>query len=461
MAFEQLSDRLALAVKKISGQARLTEKNMEDMLKEVRIALLEADVNIQVIQSFLENVRSQAIGQDVYQSLNPAQMVVKVVYDELVSTLGEKESTLQLAKKPSVVMMVGLQGTGKTTSAAKIAQWLVKKEAKKVMLVAADLVRPAAVEQLKILGDSVNVPVFSLGMEASVLSTAQAGYDYAIEQGFDVVIVDTAGRLDIDEYLMDELNQVAKLLSPDEILLTVDAMTGQEIAHVAHRFHQQLDCTGLVVTKFDGDARGGGVLSVRKIAAIPVKFVTTGEKMEDIDLFYPERMASRILGMGDILTLVEQAESKIDVEKSQKGAERMLAGTFDLQDMLNQIEQMSKLGSLTNLLKMVPGANQLASRINDEQANESMNKSKAIIQSMTKYERENPDSLRASRKARIAKGSGTTISEVNQLIKQFEKTKEQMRMMMRMNPNQPAIGPRPVGSNTRPNPNKKKNKKRR
>lgn len=461
MAFDQLSDRLAQAVKKISGQAKLTEKNMDEMLREVRLALLEADVNLSVIQQFLIDVKEKAIGMDVYTRVNPSQMVVKVVHDEIVRLLGEKEAGLNLVHKPSVIMMVGLQGTGKTTSAAKLALWLSKKENKKVLLVAADLARPAAIEQLKILGAAIDVSVFSLGVDAGVIRTVKEAMAYAINEQFDTMIVDTAGRLHIDDRLMDELQQAYTELKPQEVLLTVDAMTGQDIVTVADSFHKTLKLTGLVVTKFDGDARGGGVLSVRKVTSVPVKFVGTGEKTDEFELFYPERMASRILGMGDVLSLVEKAEEKMDLEASMKGAQRLMQGTFTLEDMMDQINQVTKLGSLSGLLKMMPGAGQLASQINDDDATRQMKRSKAIIQSMTKDERQQPDLLRASRKVRIAKGSGTSVAEVNKLLTQFEKTKEQMKLMMRMsganNPlNQMASKP---GSNTRPNPNKKKKKR--
>ncbi len=461
MAFDQLSNRLALAVKKISGQSKLTEKNMDEMLREVRLALLEADVNLTVIQQFLTDVKEKAIGMDVYTKVNPSQMVVKVVHDELVTLLGEKEAGLNLTHKPSYIMMVGLQGTGKTTSAAKLALWLSKKENKRVLLVAADLARPAAIEQLKILGASVDVEVFSMGIEAGVVNTVKESMAYAINQNFDTVIVDTAGRLHVDDDLMDELKQAYTVLRPQEVLLTVDAMTGQDIVTVADSFNKALKLSGLIVTKFDGDARGGGVLSVRKVTSVPVKFVGTGEKTDEFELFYPERMASRILGMGDVLSLVEKAEEKMDLEASMKGAQRLMQGTFTLEDMMDQLNQVAKLGSISGLLKMMPGASQMAAQINDDDANAQMKRSKAIIQSMTVEERQQPDLMRASRKVRIANGSGTSVAEVNKLLTQFEKTKEQMKMMMRMsggnNPlSQMASKP---GSNTRPNPNKKKKKR--
>lgn len=461
MAFDQLSNRLAQAVKRISGQSKLTEKNMDEMLREVRLALLEADVNLTVIQQFLADVKEKAIGMDVYTRVNPSQMVVKVVHDELVLLLGEKEAGLNLTHKPSYIMMVGLQGTGKTTSAAKLALWLSKKENRKVLLVAADLARPAAIEQLKILGNSVGVEVFSLGIQAGVVNTVKESMAYAINHNFDTVIVDTAGRLHIDDSLMDELKQAYSVLRPQEVLLTVDAMTGQDIVSVADSFNKALKLSGLIVTKFDGDARGGGVLSVRKVTSVPVKFVGTGEKTDEFELFYPERMASRILGMGDVLSLVEKAEEKMDLEASMKGAQRLMQGTFTLEDMMDQLNQVAKLGSISGLLKMMPGVGQLAAQINDDDASKQMKRSKAIIQSMTVEERRQPDLLRASRKVRIANGSGTSVAEVNKLLTQFEKTKEQMKMMMRMSGgNNPLaqMAAKP-GSNTRPNPNKKKKKR--
>ena len=416
MAFESLTERLNKAFKNISGQGKLTEKNMDDMLREVRLALLEADVNYKIVKDFLVNVKDKAVGQEVYTSLNPSQMVVKIVHDELVALLGEKEAPLNFKESGmTVVMMVGLQGTGKTTSVGKITSLLKRKYNKHPMLIAADVIRPAA-----------------LGIETPAVETVRQGLARAKESGADIVLIDTAGRLHIDDELMEELAQIKEIAKPDDILLTVDAMTGQDIINVAQAFHEKLNVTGLVVTKLDGDSRGGGVLSVRSITQVPVKFIGLGEKMEDLDVFYPDRMADRILGMGDIMTLVEQAQEKMDLEQSEKSARKMMEGTFTLDDMLQQVEQVQKLGSLGGIMKMIPGLNQFASQMDDEKTTRQMNRSKAIIRSMTKEERQDPGILRASRKKRIAAGSGTTVQEVNALVNQFEKTRQMMKQMAQL-----------------------------
>ena len=433
MAFESLTERLNKAFKNISGQGKLTEKNMDDMLREVRLALLEADVNYKIVKDFLVNVKDKAVGQEVYTSLNPSQMVVKIVHDELVALLGEKEAPLNFKESGmTVVMMVGLQGTGKTTSVGKITSLLKRKYNKHPMLIAADVIRPAAIEQLQTLGKEVGAEVFSLGIETPAVETVRQGLARAKESGADIVLIDTAGRLHIDDELMEELAQIKENAKPDDILLTVDAMTGQDIINVAQAFHEKLNVTGLVVTKLDGDSRGGGVLSVRSITQVPVKFIGLGEKMEDLDVFYPDRMADRILGMGDIMTLVEQAQEKMDLEQSEKSARKMMEGTFTLDDMLQQVEQVQKLGSLGGIMKMIPGLNQFASQMDDEKTTRQMNRSKAIIRSMTKEERQDPGILRASRKKRIAAGSGTTVQEVNALVNQFEKTRQMMKQMAQL-----------------------------
>lgn len=433
MAFESLTERLNKAFKNISGQGKLTEKNMDDMLREVRLALLEADVNYKIVKDFLVNVKDKAVGQEVYTSLNPSQMVVKIVHDELVALLGEKEAPLNFKESGmTVVMMVGLQGTGKTTSVGKITSLLKRKYNKHPMLIAADVIRPAAIEQLQTLGKEVGAEVFSLGIETPAVETVRQGLARAKESGADIVLIDTAGRLHIDDELMEELAQIKEIAKPDDILLTVDAMTGQDIINVAQAFHEKLNVTGLVVTKLDGDSRGGGVLSVRSITQVPVKFIGLGEKMEDLDVFYPDRMADRILGMGDIMTLVEQAQKKMDLEQSEKSARKMMEGNFTLEDMLQQVEQVQKLGSLGGIMKMIPGLNQFASQMDDEKTTRQMNRSKAIIRSMTKEERQDPGILRASRKKRIAAGSGTTVQEVNALVNQFEKTRQMMKQMAQL-----------------------------
>lgn len=433
MAFESLSDRLSEAFKKIAGKDKITEKNIESSLQEVRKAFLEADVNYRVAKDFLEKVTQQALGEKVLKSVNPQEMIIKIIHDELVSLLGDEQQSLVFKESGLTTMMiVGLQGTGKTTNLAKIANYLKQKENKNILIIAADVIRPAAIEQLQTLGKQIGIEVFSQGPETAALTTVQAGMDYAKANGFDTVLIDTAGRLHIDEALMAELKDIKDTVSPTEILLTVDAMTGQDIIQVAQSFNDLLQVTGLVVTKLDGDARGGAVLSVRAMTGVPVKFTGTGEKIEDLDFFYPDRMADRIMGMGDVVSLVEKAQEKMDMEAAERSAARMMEGKFDLNDMLTQFEQVSKMGSLMSIMKMIPGLNKLAKDVDGNQAEAAMKRNKAIIQSMTKEERENPDILRASRKNRIAKGSGTTPSDVNRLLKQYEQMKEQMRMMSRL-----------------------------
>lgn len=431
--FDSLTNKLNKAFKNITGKGKLSEKNMDEMLKEVRTALLEADVNYRVVRDFITNVKAKALGVEVSEALDPAQMVVKIVRDELVVLLGESEA--ELAYVPdgiTSIMMVGLQGTGKTTAAAKIANVLKHKKDRKVLLVACDLVRPAAVEQLQTLGKQIDTEVYSEGLEVDALTTAKNALAYAREHAYDTVIFDTAGRLHIDEVLMQELADIKVIVEPSEILLTVDAMTGQDIVSVAETFHEQLEVTGLVLTKLDGDARGGGILSVRAITQVPVKFVGIGEKIEDLDIFYPTRMAERILGMGDLLTLIEQAEAKIDKDAAEKSAERMMQGKFDLNDMLVQLEQVSKMGSIAKLMKMIPGMNQMAQNVDEMRADNQMKYTKAMIQSMTKEERSNPDIIRTNRKRRIAAGSGVQMSDLNRLLSQYEKTAKMMKQMARM-----------------------------
>lgn len=356
MAFDLLSERLNKAFKNISGKGKLTDDNMEGMLKEIRIALLEADVNYRIVKSFLESVKEKSKGIDVISNVNPGEMVVKIVHDEIIKLLGDEQTGLNFKETGiSVLMMVGLQGTGKTTSIAKIANIVKNKLNRKPLLVAGDIIRPAAIEQLKTLGKSIDVEVFSLGENVDAVETSKKALEYAKENGYDTVLIDTAGRLHIDEELMNELKNISDYVKPDDILLSVDAMTGQDIINVASTFNEQLNVTGLVVTKFDGDSRGGGVLSVKSITQVPIKFVGQGEKIEDMDIFYPERMADRILGMGDIVSLVEHAQEKLDMEEAEKSAQRMLEGKFTMNDMLFQLEQTSKLGSISGLLKMIPG----------------------------------------------------------------------------------------------------------
>lgn len=427
MAFDSLSDRLNKTIRNIAGKGKLTDDNMESMLKEVRLALLEADVNYKIVKDFLNDVREKSRGEDVINSVQPGEMLVKIVHDELVNLLGNEEAELHFKESGiTTIMMVGLQGTGKTTSVGKIARICKTKLERNPLLIAADVIRPAAIDQLKTLGKEIDTEVFSLGTETSALDTVKAGMKYAKENGFDTVFIDTAGRLHIDEELMDELVNIESYVHADEILLTVDAMTGQDIVNVARAFSERLPLTGLVVTKFDGDSRGGGVLSVKKITGVPIKFVGEGEKLEDMNIFYPDRMADRILGMGDVVSLVEKAQEKMDQEAAEKAMNHMLEGKFDLNDMLIQLEQTSKLGPLSGILKMLPGYSQYSDLIDEAKASDGMKKTKAIIQSMTMEERRNPDKIRSTMKKRIATGSGTSLTEVNKVLNQFAKTKRAM-----------------------------------
>ncbi|MCI2154024.1 MAG: signal recognition particle protein [Solobacterium sp.] len=427
MAFDSLSDRLNKTMRNIAGKGKLTDANMEDMLKEVRVALLEADVNYKVVKDFLNKVREEARGQQVLSSVEPGQQLVKIVHDEIVNLLGTEQAELQFKPQGiTVIMMAGLQGTGKTTSVAKIAKLTKKKYNRKPILIAADVIRPAAIEQLQTLGREIDTEVFTEGTETSALKTVQDGMVYAEEHGYDTVFIDTAGRLHIDEALMQELKDINESVHPDEILLTVDAMTGQDIVNVAKTFQEQLPLTGLVVTKFDGDSRGGGVLSVKAITGLPVKFVGEGEKIDDMDVFYPDRMADRILGMGDVVSLVEKAQEKMDMEEAERVGQRMLNGEFTMDDMLSQFEQVQKLGPLGGILKMIPGFSQYSDMIDEAKASDSMKHTKAIIQSMTKEERRDPSRMRGSMKRRVAAGSGTSLTDVNRCINQYEKMKKVM-----------------------------------
>lgn len=433
MAFDSLSERMNKAMRSIAGKGKLTDANMEDMLKEVRLALLEADVNYRVVKNFLNDVREKARGADVLNAVEPGQQLVKIVHDELVDLLGQEQAPLQFAPEGITgIMMVGLQGTGKTTSIAKIAKILKNKQNRQPLLVAADVVRPAAIEQLQTLGREVGVEVFSLGPEVSALETSRQAVAYAREKGYDTVLIDTAGRLHIDEELMQELKDIQAALAPQEILLTVDAMTGQDIVNVAQSFQEALPLTGLVVTKFDGDARGGGVLSVKAITGLSIKFVGEGEKIDDMDVFYPDRMADRILGMGDVVSLVEKAQEKMDMEEAQRLSEAMLEGTFTMDDMLSQMEQIQKLGPISGIMKMLPGFSQYADIVNDAKTGSQIKKTKAIIQSMTREERRDPDRMRGSMKRRVAAGSGTTVNDVNKCINSYDRMKKVMASVGRM-----------------------------
>ena len=429
MAFESLSEKFQRILKKVRGQSRLTEANMDEMLKEVRIALLEADVNFKVVKEFVEQVKQKAIGAEVYTKLNPSQMVVKIVHDELTELLGSGESEIQYEKnKPTIIMLVGLQGTGKTTSAGKLANLMKRKLGKRVLLAAGDVYRPAAIDQLEQIGKQIDVPVFSMGTNVSPVEIAKKAKEKAYNEHFDVLIVDTAGRLQIDELLMKELQDINASINPNEILLLVDAMSGQDAINVAKAFNSSLSLTGIIMSKLDGDARGGSALSIKHLTGVPIKFAGTGEKLTDLDVFHPDRMADRILGMGDVVTLVEKVQEEIDEKQARKDAELMMQGKFTLDDLLKQMKRIQKLGSLGGLLKLIPGM----PKITDEQkeaGEKEMKNFEAIINSMTPYERENPEILKNSRKVRIANGSGKTNADINRLLKRYESMLEMMKKM--------------------------------
>ena len=435
MAFESLSERLNKAIKNISGQGKLTEKNMNEMLKEVRLSLLEADVNYNVVKEFVENVKEKALGQEVMDSLNPGQMVVKIVRDEIQTLLGEEDAKINFKKQGiTTLMMVGLQGTGKTTASAKIARYCKQKLAKRVLLVACDVVRPAAIEQLQTLGKSIDIEVFTLGAQTPAVETARQAMRYAADRQKDLVIFDTAGRLHIDDELMNELSEMKELVKPDDILLTVDAMTGQDAVNVAESFHNKIGIDGVIVTKLDGDTRGGAALSIKAVTGRPILYVGMGEKLSDLEQFYPDRMASRILGMGDVLTLIEKAGAELDEEKAMQMADKMKKAQFDFEDYLMSMEQMRKMGGLSSIMSMMPGLGGLGGKnklpdLDSPENDKKMARMEAIIYSMTPEERKNPDLLNPSRKHRIAKGAGVDISEVNRMVKQFNESRKMMKKL--------------------------------
>lgn len=439
MAFENLSIKLSEALKKITKQDKITDKHLDELLGEVKRSLLEADVALSVVDALTEKIRTEALGQKVIGQLKANELLMKIVYDALVDLLGPSSPSLEYPKSAKIkLMMVGLQGSGKTTSVAKLANQL-KKLNRKVLLVAADTQRPAAIDQLKILGLSIGVDVFSLDQEKNAIKVLEAAQKHFNTHDYDFMIVDTAGRLHVDAALMDELVQMNSLVKFDEILLSVDTLSGQDVIHVAKSFRSLLKLTGLVVTKFDSDAPGGAILSVKALTQVPVKFVGTGEKVDAFELFYPDRVANRLMGMGDLMSLVEVAQEKIDQMAAEKTLERMMEGTFTLSDMLQQFEQLSKMGSLKSMMAMLPGMGQMAQQVNDTESAKAISKSKAIIYSMTLEEREDPSLLRASRKNRIAFGSGTSVTDVNRILSQYEKAKEQARMVKRLMKNHPNI----------------------
>ena len=430
MAFEGLSDRLQNAMGSVTKKGKITEADLKQMMREVRLALLEADVNFKVVKDFVRKVNERALGSNVLEALSPAQQVVKIVNEELTELMGGEQAPFQFSPKPpTVVMMVGLQGAGKTTTAGKLASFLAKHENKRPLLVAADVYRPAAIDQLQTLGKQLNYPVFSLGTDVNPVEIARQAIERATIEGRDLVIIDTAGRLHIDEALMEELQNIKAVANPNEILLVVDAMTGQDAVNVAETFNERLDITGVILTKLDGDTRGGAALSIRSVTGKPIKFSGRGEKLEDFEIFYPERMASRILGMGDIMTLIEKAQQDFDEAKAQEMADKIKANTFDFNDFIDQLDQVNKMGPLEDILKMIPGLNKIPG-LNDLKVDpKDTARMKAIVLSMTPAERENPDILSQARRKRIAAGSARSLAEVNRLIKQFNESKKMMNQM--------------------------------
>ncbi|MBQ9658149.1 MAG: signal recognition particle protein [Clostridia bacterium] len=426
MVFEGLSSRLQEITRKIRGKARITESDLKEMLREVKLALLEADVNYKIVKEFIANIQEKALGQDVMKSLTPGQQVIKIVKDEMVTLLGETESGINFTPNPpTIIMLVGLQGSGKTTTAGKLAN-LIRKQGKKPLLVACDVYRPAAIKQLQVVGSQLNIPVYANETTKDVVKIARQGIDTAISKLNDVVILDTAGRLHIDEELMEELKNVKSAVRPHEILLVVDSMTGQDAVNVSEKFNEALGIDGIVLTKLDGDTRGGAALSVKKVTGRPIKFAATGEKLSDIEVFSPERMTSRILGMGDVLSIIEKAEEAITEEDAKELEKQLKKKELDLDDYLAQIRQIKKMGSFSSLLSMIPGMNKFKDlKVDDKE----FEKIEAIICSMTKKEKRNTKLLNASRRQRIAKGSGTTVQDINKFIKSFEMTQSMMKKM--------------------------------
>ena len=426
MAFEGLSSRLQEITKKIKGEARITESNMKEMLREVKLALLEADVNYKIVKEFIGRVQEKALGQEVMKSLKPGEQVVKIVKDELVELLGGTESKINISPNPpTVIMLVGLQGSGKTTTAGKLAN-LLRKQGRKPLLVACDVYRPAAIKQLQVVGGQLNIPVYSEENNKDVVVIAKRAMNTAISKLNDIVILDTAGRLHVDEELMQELQNVKKAVKPHEILLVVDAMTGQDAVNVAEEFNQQVGIDGVILTKLDGDTRGGAALSVKKVTGAPIKFAGVGEKLSELEVFHPDRMASRILGMGDVLSIIEKAEASLDLEEAEKLEKQLNKNKFDLNDYLAQLKQVKKMGSLSSIIKMIPGMNKLGDiKVDDKE----FDKIEAMINSMSAEERANPKILNGSRRKRIAKGSGRQVSDINRFMESFEMTQKMMKQM--------------------------------
>lgn len=433
MAFEGLAQRLQSTIQKITGKGKISEADVKEMMREVRFALIEADVNLKVVKEFVKTVSERAVGQDVMKSLTPGQQVVKIVKDELTALMGGEQNPIQFARKaPTVIMMVGLQGAGKTTTTGKLATLLRKRHNKKPLLVAADVYRPAAIQQLETLGKQLTLPVFSRGTDISPVEIARQAMEEAEKEHHDVVIIDTAGRLHVDEALMQELQDIRDLTKPDEVFLVVDSMTGQDAVNVAKSFNETIGITGVVLTKLDGDTRGGAALSIRSVTEKPIKFVGMGEKMDALEPFHPERMASRILGMGDVMSLIEKAQENVDEEKAKELEQKLRTQSFTLEDFLEQLQQVRSMGPLDEILKMIPGMNKIKGLDNAKVDESQMGRVEAVIYSMTKEERNNPEIINASRRKRIAVGSGTSIQEVNRLLKQFEEMKKMVKQMTGM-----------------------------
>lgn len=433
MAFEGLADRLQSTIKKITGKGKVSEQDVKEMAREVRLALLEADVNFRVVKDLINRIKERAVGQEVMDSLTPGQQVIKVVKDELTNLMGKEQSKIAVSDRPpTVIMMVGLQGAGKTTTTGKLANHLRKNHNRNPMLVACDVYRPAAINQLETLGKQLNMPVFSMGTETNPVEIAEKAIEKAKEDHNDYVIIDTAGRLHIDNDLMDELDNIKKMASPDEIFLVVDSMTGQDAVNVAESFNEQLDISGVVLTKLDGDTRGGAALSIKAVTDKPIKFAGMGEKLDEFEPFHPDRMASRILGMGDVLTLIEKAQTDVNEKQAKELEEKMRTMSFTFDDFLDQMDQVKNMGPLDELMAMIPGANKMKGLKNAQIDEHQIGQIEAIIKSMTKHERQNPNVMNASRKKRIAKGSGTNVSQVNRLLKQFNEMKKMMKQMTNM-----------------------------
>jgi signal recognition particle subunit SRP54 len=433
MAFESLASRLQSTFDKLRGKGKVTEEDVTKAMREVRLALLEADVNFKVVKDFVNRVKERAIGQDVLKSLTPGQQVIKIVNDELTELMGGGQSKLAVANRPpTVIMMVGLQGAGKTTTTGKLANYLRGKQNRKPLLVACDVYRPAAIKQLEVLGKQLNIPVFSMGDKVNPVDIAKAAIAHAKAEHLDYVLIDTAGRLHIDETLMGELQEIKEITKPDEILLVVDAMTGQDAVNVAESFNNQLSLTGVVLTKLDGDTKGGAALSVKSVTGTPIKFVGMGEKMDALEPFHPDRMASRILGMGDVLTLIEKAQMEVDEAKAKELERKMRNADFTFEDFLDQMAQVRKMGPLDELLNLMPGMNKIKGMKDLKVDEKALNRVEAIVRSMTTEEKRNPEIINSSRRKRIARGSGTTVQEVNRLIKQFEDMRKMMKQFTKM-----------------------------